>query len=110
MAFKTKAFMERFTDRFGEEVHSHDIVRKLEAKNVISSGLLDQILRTDTKNGNLILYMHIRDYANLEALHKLCDVMIAATPQQTEELGRDMKAALPPLPGEFVEFFTNCKM
>ena len=103
MAFDTKAFVEKFADRFSKEVDSHAIVKTLETKKVIPPSLLFNIERTDSGNGSLILYMHIRDNADLEALHKLCDVMIKATGhQQTSNLGRDMKKDLPPLPGEFV--------
>ena len=103
MAFDAKAFIEKFDDRFSEEVNSHAIVNTLEMKKVIPSSSLHKIENTDVKSGTLILYRHIRDNADLEALHELCDVMIAATGhQQTIQLGRDMKKDLPPLPGEFV--------
>ena len=109
MAFDTKAFMERFADRFSREVDSHAIAKNLEIKKVIPPSLKYKIEHTNPGNGTLELYMHIRDNADLEALHKLCDVMIEATGyQQTRKLGSDMKEDLPPLPGEFV-YYTNSK-
>ena len=110
MAFDAKAFMDGFTDRFSKEVDSHAIAKTLEMNKVIPSLSLHKIEHTDTKSGTLILYMHVRDNADLDALHKLCDAMIAATGhQQTSQLGRDMKKKLPPLPGEFV-YYPNSKI
>ena len=103
MAFDTKAFVEKFADRFSKDVDSHAVAKTLETKKVIPPSLLFKIEHTDSGNGSLLLYMHVRDSADLEALHNLCDVMIEATGHpKTIQLGRDMKKDLPPLPGEFV--------
>ena len=98
MAFNTKAFMEKFADRFSKELYSHAVAKTLETKKVIPPSLLFNIEHTNSGNGSLILYMHVRDSADLEALHNLCDVMIATTGHpRTIQLGKDMKKDLPPL-------------
>ena len=106
MAFDTKPFMERFGGRFSKEVDSHAIAKTLEIEKVIPSSLKYKIEHTDKKDGTLELYIHIRDNADLEALHKLCEAMIDTDGhQQTSQLGRDMKEDLPPLLGECVCIF-----
>ena len=87
--------MDKFSERFLDDVDSHAIVRRLEIKKVISEGVAHSIKHCATGRGNEELFLHLKNHADPDSISKLCDVMrsIAGYPRMSG-LGRAMKEEL----------------
>ena len=93
--FDSKAFMNKFSERFLHDVDSHAIVLRLEIKEVISTGVAHTIKHCDIGRGNEELFLHLQRHADPDSISKLCEVMgsIAGYPKMSG-LGRAMKEEL----------------
>ena len=87
--------MNKFSDRFLNDVNSHAIVLRLEINNVIPKGVAHTINQCTSDRGNEVLFLHLKQHANPDSISKLCDVMrsIAGYPRMNA-LGRAMKEEL----------------
>ena len=93
--FDSEAFMDKFSERFLNDVDSHAFVLRLEINKVISKGVAHTIKHCDISRGNEELLLHLQKHADPDSISKLCDVMrsIAGYPR-ISELGRAMKEEL----------------
>ena len=93
--FDSKAFMDKFSERFLNDVDSHAIVSRLEIKRVIPKGVAHTIKHCAMDEGNEALFLHLQNHADPDSISKLCDVMrsIAGYPRMSG-LGRAMKEEL----------------
>ena len=93
--FDSEAFMDKFSERFLDDVNSHAIVLRLEIKKVISEDVAHTVKHCAIGRGNEELFLHLKNYADPDNISKLCDVMrsIAGYPRMSE-LGRAMKEEL----------------
>ena len=87
--------MDKFSERFLNDVDSHAIVLRLEINKVISQAAAHTINHCDISRGNEELFLHLKNHADPDSISKLCDVMrsIAGYPRMSE-LGRAMKEEL----------------
>ena len=87
--------MNKFSERFLESVDSHTIVTRLEIKYIISKDLAYTINHSSVDRGNEVLFLHLRSYAGVRNIGKLCDVMISKDGYHAmQKLGQDMKEDL----------------
>ena len=93
--FDSKAFMDKFSERFLSDVDSHAIVLRLEINRVISKSVAYTIKHSAIGRGNEELFFHLKNHANPDSISKLCDLMrsIDGYPRMSE-LGRAMKEEL----------------
>ena len=93
--FDSEAFMDKFSERFLDDVDSHAIVLRLEINKVISEEVAHTIKHCSIGRGNAELVLHLQNHADPDSISKLCDVMrsIAGYPRMSE-LGRAMKEEL----------------
>ena len=93
--FDSEAFMDKFSERFLDDVDSHAIVLRLEINKVISEDVAHTVDHCSVRKGNEKLLLHLRKHADPDSIIKLCDVMrgIAGYPRMSE-LGRAMKEEL----------------
>ena len=93
--FDSWAFMDKFSERFLDDVDSHAIVLGLVINKIISGGVARIIKHCTIGRGNAELLLHLKNYASPNSISKLCDVMrsIAGYPKMSE-LGRAMKEEL----------------
>ena len=89
-------FLEKYVDRFLEDINAEEIATKLEIKKVIPKELENKIQSSGGQGAAEKLYVHVRDNGSLKTLHTLCDVMIDRKGfEKMNELGREMKKDLP---------------
>ena len=93
--FDSKAFMNKFSERFLQDVDSHVIVSRLEIEEVISEDVAYDIDHCSVRKGNEKLLLHLQKHADPDSISKLCEVMrsIAGYPKMSG-LGRAMKQEL----------------
>ena len=99
--FDSKSFMDKFSERFLDDVDSHAIVLRLEINKVIAEGVAHTIKHCAIGRGNEELLLHLQKHADPDSISKLCDVMrnIAGYPRMSE-LGGAMKEELDLLIGK----------
>ena len=101
--FDSEAFMNRFSERFLESVDSHAIVTRLEIDYIISKDLAYTINHSSVDRGNEVLFLHLRSYAGVNNIGKLCDVMISKDGYHSmQKLGQDMKEDLAKFTGKSI--------
>ena len=93
--FDSEAFMDKFSERFLDDVDSHAIVSILEIEKVISREVAFTIEHGTIDRGNKELFDHLKRHADHDNISILCDVMrrLAGYPRMNE-LGRAMKEEL----------------
>ena len=90
--FDSKAFMDRYKERFIEFVVAKKIARRLRMTNVISEDLLHVILSNGPEIAVAELFLHLHKDASYDNIGKLYGILIA-TPgyPKMRKLGFDMK-------------------
>ena len=93
--FDSEAFMDKFSERFLDDVDSRAIVLRLEINKVISKSVAYTIEHCTIGSGNEVLFLHLKNHADPDSISKLCDVMrsIAGYPRMSE-LGRAIQEEL----------------
>ena len=93
--FDSEAFMNKFSGRFLNDVHSHAIATRLEINKIISKDVAHAVEHHSIGEGNEVLFVHLRKHASPDSISKLCDVMrsVSGYPRMIE-LGRAMKEEL----------------
>ena len=93
--FDSEAFMDKFSERFLDDVDSRAIVLRLEINKVVSEDVAYTIKHCAIGRGAAELFLHLQNHADPDSISKLCDVMrsIAGYPRMSE-LGRAMKEEL----------------
>ena len=87
--------MDKFSERFLDDVDSHAIVLRLEISKVISEEVSYTIKHCAIGRGNEELFLHLKNHADPDNISKLCDVMRSkAGYPRMSELGRAMKEKL----------------
>ena len=83
--FDSKSFMDKFSERFLDDVDSQAIVSRLEIKEVIPKGVAHTIKHCAVGRGNEELFLHLKNHADPNSISKLCNVMrsIAGYPRMS---------------------------
>ena len=92
VGFDSKAFMDRYKNKFVKFVVAKRIARRLRIANVISEDLLHIILSNGPEKAVEELYLHLHKDASYDNIRKLYGILIA-TPgyPRMRKLGFDMK-------------------
>ena len=99
--FDSEAFMDKFSERFLNDVDSRVIVLRLEINEVIPEDVAHDIDHCSVRKGNEKLLLHLQKHANPNSISKLCDVMRSITGYpRMNRLGRAMKKELDLLTGK----------
>ena len=77
--FQSKLFLEKYKETFLQVVDAHAIRMRLEIDEVISKKLSFDMDRTSSDEATELLYLHLRDHATSQGIHKLCDAMTSKT-------------------------------
>ena len=97
--FQSKPFLEKYKETFLQVVDAHAIRMRLEIDEVIPKKLSFDMDRTSSDEATELLYLHLRDHATLQDIHKLCAAMTSKTGYgNMVKLGDKMKSDkdLPP--------------
>ena len=97
--FQSQLFMGRYQGRFLEVVNAHAIRMKLEIDEVIPRKLSFDMANTFEGDATKMLYLHLRDNATSNVIHKVCDAMTKEIGYpKMNQLGSKMKSDkdLPP--------------
>ena len=76
LIFTVQMLLDEYEERFYSEVHSHAILQRLEMKRVIPNDLAFEIERKAVKKGNTMLFLHLREHGDMEALLQFCDITV----------------------------------
>ena len=84
--------MDKYKERFLEDVAAKKIAGRLEIDAIIPSALLHDIKQTDDDEARELLYRHLCQHGVPSTIRPLCDIMANKTGYpKMNSLGKDMK-------------------